>query len=95
MTAERSPGIRRLCEVVVAIALGNFLVFFAVAVVIGGDAVNGHAEAGRFFLASHGKLTETTQAVFTYSRLHVYSLWITHPLGMLAGLFCRKWRKRA
>ena len=52
------------------LAVINLIVFMVVASFIGGDASNGHEEAGRYFLGSHGKLTETTHAVFLYSRIH-------------------------
>ena len=41
-----------------------------VAMLIGGDGCNGHAEAGRYFLSDHGKLTETTHAVYLCSCIH-------------------------
>jgi len=65
----------------------NFASFFAVALFLGGDAINGKIEAGRYYLCSHGRYTEVSQSVFNYSKLHVYSVFITHPLGMLGGLF--------
>ena len=49
----------------------NFFVLFIVSMLIGGDGCNGHAEAGRYFLSNHGKLTETTRAVYWYSCIHV------------------------
>ena len=76
----------RICEYISGIAIINFLLFFVIALLIGGDAVNGKAEGGHYYLANHGLLTEVSYLVFMYSKLHVYSLFITHPLGMLAGL---------
>jgi hypothetical protein len=66
------------------VGLVNFVVFFIVAMAIGGDAVAGHEAAGRFFLSSHGKLTEVSRAVFEYSKVHTLSLWVTHPLAIAA-----------
>jgi hypothetical protein len=63
----------------------NFLAFVIVAAVIGGDAVNGKAVGGHFYLANHGKLTEVSEAVYTYSLWHVRSVFVTHPLAMLTG----------
>lgn len=68
------------------LGLLNFAAFFVVAVKLGGDAVNGHETAGRYFLASHGKMTEVSRNVFLYSKMHVYSLFITHPLAILGGM---------
>ena len=59
-------------------------IFFLVALKIGGDAVNGRIVNGRYYVASHGKYTEVSKAVFTYSRYHVYSVWVTHSVGILA-----------
>jgi len=56
------------------------------AIFIGGDAVNGHEESGRYYVANHGTLTEVNYFMFMYSRMHVYSLFITHPLAILAGI---------
>jgi hypothetical protein len=61
----------------------NFAVFWIVAVLIGGDAVNGYQQRGHYFLKSHGTVTEVSQAVFEYSKWHARSLFATHPLAFL------------
>ena len=73
------------CGVIVGLGLVNFLAFFVAAVYLGGDAVNGKMEAGHFFLMSHGRLTEVNEDVFAYSKWHAYSVWITHPLALIAA----------
>lgn len=73
----------RTAQVFVVIALINFFSFLAVTLVLGGGALNGHVEAGHYFLSSHGKLTETTEQIFRYSQIHGASLFITHPLGII------------
>jgi hypothetical protein len=75
------------------LCLSNFVGFFIVALVIGGDAVNGKAVGGHFYLANHGRLTEVSEGVYTYSLWHVRSLFITHPVAMLTGYFAEKERK--
>ena len=82
-------GYRSLMAVCILCCL-NFVVFFFVAIAIGGDAVNGKIVGGHFYLANHGKLTEVSEAVFTYSRWHVYSLIVTHPLAMLSGYLAKQ-----
>src|SRR5262245_30952673 len=62
-------------KIVTASCLLNFVVFVLVANWLGGDAVNGHVEAGHYFLASKGRATEVSREVFQYSRWHVYLLW--------------------
>ena len=74
--------------------LANFTIFIIVSLLLGGDAVNGHAENGRYFLDSHGKLTETSHAVFIYSKIHVYSLFVSHPLAMLGIYIRQRWKKQ-
>jgi hypothetical protein len=73
----------RVCEVIIWIALINFLLFGFISLIIGSSA---EAESGHYYLFNHGKLTEVNYFVFIYSRIHGYSLLITHPLAMLAGL---------
>lgn len=80
----------RSWTIVAVVCLANFAAFFIAAVVLGGDAINGRAEGGRCFLASHGKLTEVSREIYVYSRYHAISLWITHPLAFLAA-----WRAKA
>jgi hypothetical protein len=76
--------IQDICRVVFTIMVINFTVFFFIAMFIGGDALNGHETAGHYYLASHGALTEVSYFVFIYSTIHETSLFITHPLGMIA-----------
>jgi hypothetical protein len=81
-------GYRSLVAVCILCGL-NFVVFVVIAMAIGGDAVNGKVVGGHFYLANHGRRTEVSEAVFTYSRWHVYSLIVTHPLAMLTGYLAK------
>jgi hypothetical protein len=76
----------RLLWCAAALCFLNFIAFMAIAIGLGGDAVNGKAVEGHFYLGSHGHFREVSEAIFEYSKLHVSSLFITHPLGMLLGL---------
>jgi hypothetical protein len=64
----------------------NFVIFWHVAVQIGGDAVSGKIEDGRYFVSSHGRLTEVSSETWRYSYAHKVSTWITHPLGAVGLL---------
>jgi hypothetical protein len=77
---------RRLRNVGVTIALVNFFAFVVIALSIGGDAWNGKVEDGQHYLGSKSEYTPVSRAVWMYSRLHVLSLIVTHPLGALSGL---------
>ena len=76
---------RAWLKIGIAIAAANFAVFIVVALSIGGDAVNGFARSGHYFLDNKGHLSEVGPSLFLYSRWHVYSLLVTQPLGMLCG----------
>ncbi|MEW6640190.1 MAG: hypothetical protein AB1586_06765 [Pseudomonadota bacterium] len=75
------------------IGIVNFLSFVIVAVALGGDAVNGRIIDGHFYLANHGRLTEVSEAVYTYSLWHVRSVFVTQPLAMLAGYLVQREKK--
>ena len=68
------------------VAIGNFLGFAAVSRWLGGDALNGRIEDGRYFLNQNGRLMEVSQSVFEYSRWHARSLFVTHPLAIVTGI---------
>jgi hypothetical protein len=70
----------------------NFLVFCLAAQMLGGDALNGRAEAGRYFLADHGALTQVGKGTWLYSRIHVYGLWLHTAIMLVALLIARRER---
>jgi hypothetical protein len=61
-------------------------VFAYISFRLGGSAVNGKVEAGKYFLGEHGKYTEVSRSVYDSSRIHTYSLFITHPMAIIAIL---------
>lgn len=77
--------LRRLYLIGIAVGAINFLAFIIGAAVLDGDAMNGKTENGRYYVAYKGKYTEVSKSVFTYSRWHVYSVWVTFPIAMLCG----------
>ena len=80
--------------IVFVVAVLNFVAFMIGAAKLGGDAVNGKMEDGRYYVADHGKLTEVSCAAFTYSRIHCYTLFVTHPLALLFGwMYYRQMRE--
>lgn len=86
------PGVRyppwsRWTSVLAVAIVLNFIVFVVVSLFIGGDAWNGHARDGQYFLASHGELTQVSKVIFLYSKYHVLSVMITWPLLMILGLW--------
>jgi hypothetical protein len=67
------------------VAIVNFGAFVLIAESIGGDALNGHAVQGHYFLSNHGRLIEVSRATFEYSKWHAISLFVTHPLAIFIG----------
>jgi hypothetical protein len=86
---------RRMLEAVMFLCLPNFFVFWLVAFHIGGDAVSGKAVGGHYFVSNHGHLTEVRRAVFLYSKWHVRSLMVTHPLAFLCAWLASRETKTA
>lgn len=68
------------------LAMANFICFFAVAIYLGGDALNGKSDNGHFFLSNHGKLTEVSEAVYRYSQLHGLSVFLLIGLVLIVHL---------
>jgi hypothetical protein len=61
----------------------NFAVFATVSVAIGGDAVAGKIENGRYYVSSHGRLTEVSRDVWHYSYRHARITWATSLVATL------------
>jgi hypothetical protein len=66
--------------------LANFFTFWHVSVMHGGSPSSGKVEDGRFYLSSHGRLTEVNEATWQYLHAHERSIWLTHPLCFLGLL---------
>nr|WP_050780973.1 hypothetical protein [Bradyrhizobium sp. ORS 278] len=75
----------RFLKAIGVLCVLNFVAFVVGAIALGGDAISGRSGGGHYYLASHGKLTEVSAAVFTYSRWHILSVFVTHPLAMIIG----------
>lgn len=76
----------KVCEILFWVGFINFFLFMIVSVFLGGDALNGKIVEGHYYLASNGQLREVSSLVFTYSKIHVYSIFITHSLAAIALL---------
>src|SRR5262249_13583102 len=80
------------------ICLLNFLSFMTVDVMIGGSAPLGKNTGNHFFVGDHGRLTEVSHLVYSYSWVHSLSQLVTLPLFVVAAVKVRKaaasWRLR-
>ena len=85
MTAVRR---RTICHILIAVAAIHFVLFVASIVVLGGDAMTGRVEDGRYLLGNHGQLVEVSRGAWLFSDVLERSLvYGTFPLGVLAALF--------
>ena len=101
MNQEWSRQFRAACRAMIAVGLLNFVIFVAVSLYLGGDAVNGKVEGGHYYLHGYSvrsgekEYTKVSERVFTYSKWHVYSVLITWPLMMAAGFVANRITKRS
>lgn len=90
----KRPKLDRLLRVTAWIAAINFLAFFFGCMVLGGDALNGYERDGRYFVMSHGHYTEVSWPLFIYSKVHGWSMWVTHSSVFLVALVGHLLEKR-
>jgi hypothetical protein len=62
----------------------NFFAALALAMFLGGDAFQGRVEDGHYWLGYKGRYQEVSAGTYWFSRLQLFSVFITHPLGMYA-----------
>jgi hypothetical protein len=65
--SRRSKAVMYPTVVLVAI---NFIAFIAGSLYLGGDAWNGFARAGHYFVCAHGSCNEVSMRVWEYSYWH-------------------------
>jgi hypothetical protein len=68
-----------------SIALMNFLALITASIWLGGNALQGKVEDGRYWIGEDNKLREVSAGTYWFSLLHVGSVFLTHPMGMFAG----------
>ena len=77
-------------KIICAAGALNFIAFIAGYVRLGGDALSGKFEDGRYFLGNHGVFTEVSHATFVYSTIHAYSALLGLLVAGLAGSQLRR-----
>jgi hypothetical protein len=88
----------RAVKALFTVAWINFMWFAIETMVLGGDALNGKVEDGRYYLKLKGKYTEVSRSVWNYSYAHAVSVCVTHPVGFVGGgvlVAYALWRARA
>ena len=90
----------RACQIIAALGILNLLLFVSGAVYLGGDAVNGKIDGGRYYVfgvrAEAGRkiYTEVSRSVFLYSKSHAYSVLISWPFVMAAAFVLSRTQKQ-
>jgi hypothetical protein len=54
---------------------------------LGGDALNGYAANGHYFVVSHGVYRKVSKESWDWSRVHAVSVLVTHPLAIAATAY--------
>jgi hypothetical protein len=95
--AKRPMG--KLYSSFAVICLPNFFCFVALANHLGGDAVNGKIDGGRYYLwGNHWNdaktYREVSRGVFEYSKWHAYSLFMTWPVMIVGGILLERMGRR-
>jgi hypothetical protein len=88
---------RDMCYFLAGVAFLNFFVFAAIDMFLGSHLAGvdgGHyffvAQDHHYFLVHHGTSIAVSPVVYWYSQLHLYSLFVTMPLGIWAISRARK-----
>lgn len=82
--AERWDHMTRVERVLTVITLVNFFGAIVLVMLLGGDALQGRVEDGRYILGYKGRYREVGAGTYWFSLLQILSVFITHPLGMYA-----------
>jgi hypothetical protein len=78
----------------VALTFLNLFTFLVATLYIGGDAISGKAEGGRFYVSSHGRLTEVSEGWFNFSQWQARSVWVSMVAVFLIALLARYAKRR-
>ena len=82
------PSWLRAYEIFLSIMAINFVLFFIGSFILGGDAINGHIEDGKYYLRMKEQLTEVSESVFMYSKYHSLSVIWSFSLALgIPGIF--------
>ncbi len=74
-----------LAAIAVIVGFANFLWFAVESSALGGDALNGYANDGRYYVGTQGHYREVKQAQWEWSRLHAVSMFVTTAIAV-AGI---------
>lgn len=87
MSGNQRESLRRA---IMLVAIINFVIFVLIALNIGGDAINGAAIDGHYFLGNKGRLTEVSLPMFEYSAWHARSVMLTGIVAVAASFLLKR-----
>jgi hypothetical protein len=84
----RSSRSARVGIILFAACVANMFACGLIAGALGGDGLAGMVEANRYYLGDHGRYTEVSRTVYTYSRIHMLSFIASAPIGIIGWTMC-------
>lgn len=79
----------KLCKIMQVIAVINFLSFILFVGYLGGDAVSGYHESGRYFVRYRHEVTEVSRLLWNLNHIQCFSIFITHLAAMCCPIFSK------
>lgn len=73
-----------VAAVTVALAAYGFVAFVNESQHLGGDALSGYVQDGRYYVGNHGRYTEVTAEQWELSRAHAIRFFVMQPLALLS-----------
>ena len=92
---DRWAHMSRVERVIFIGGLLNFVALLMISMWVGGDAVQGKVEDGRYFVAEEGRYHEVSATFYRLNQLHVISIFLTVPLAGLVTWRGERRGKRA
>lgn len=78
------PVLGIVAAVILAMAVYGVATFVGETQRLGGDALNGYAQDGHYYVANHGRYTEVTPDQWELSRSHEIRMLVMQPLALVA-----------
>ena len=78
--------LNRICNVVAVICIANWFAWALISFFVGGTALNGKVDGGKYFFLNHSRYIEVSSNVFEYSRAHGYAAFTGLGVGVLAAI---------
>ena len=69
-----------LISIWISLGVAIILFFFIFSFYIGGSAINGYIEAGKYFVTEHGSVSEVSKTIWTISKISEILFWVFIPL---------------